>query len=66
MQFQSGVLVGAGLALFILFVVAQGVTVEITGWVRVGIGAAGLVLVVAGWMLRGRGKPPTLAGESRV
>ena len=53
-----GVLSGAGLALFALYVLAQAVPITLEQWPRVAVGAVGLALLVLGFVLRPRRPPP--------
>ena len=46
--YGAGFLTGAGFALFLLFVVAQGVTVSLDGTVRIVVGIVGLLLLAVG------------------
>jgi hypothetical protein len=64
MTFWNGVITGAGWTLFTLFIVAQAVTIELTGYVRVAVGAAGIVLTAIGLFRRRRGISPSSRPDS--
>lgn len=44
----AGIVTGAGLALFVLYVLSHAVSITIVGWPRIAIGIVGLALWVGG------------------
>ena len=56
--YQAGVLAGAGLALFMVYIFSQLERLEFTGWTRIMTGAAGLLMLISGgiWNTRKRGR----------
>ena len=55
----AGLLTGAGMALFALFVLSQAVPISLEHWPRIAIGAVGLGLLAAGLLLSRRLRKPT-------
>jgi hypothetical protein len=52
--YLAGVLTGAGLGLFSLYVLSQAVTITLEQWPRIAVGASGLILLLAGEITRRR------------
>ena len=52
--YSAGILAGAGLALFMVYIVSMVEGFEFTGWTRTMTGAIALVMLIAGgiWNLR--------------
>jgi hypothetical protein len=59
-MYGAGALAGAGLALFVLYILSQAVTIDLTQPPRIAVGVAGLVLLAAGFFLR----PPAAAPKA--
>ena len=55
--YQAGVIAGAGLTLFMVYIFSQVEGLEFSGWSRTITGAVGLLLLIAGgvWNLRLQG-----------
>lgn len=58
----AGAIWGAGLALFVLYVLSHAVPIRLEGWPRIAVGGVGLVLLGAGFAWRPR--PANPAGRS--
>ena len=56
--YGTGVLTGAGLSLFALYVLAQAIPITLEQWPRIAVGAGGLILAAAGFFLRPRPASP--------
>lgn len=56
-MYQAGVLAGAGLALFMVYIFSQVEGFEFSGWTRIVTGGVGLLMLIAGgiWNLRLQG-----------
>jgi hypothetical protein len=53
-MYGAGALSGAGLALFVLYILSQAVSIDLTQPTRLAVGVVGLVLLAAGFFLRPR------------
>ena len=52
--YQAGVLAGAGLALFMVYIFSQVEGLEFTGWTRIVTGVVGSVMLMAGGIWNAR------------
>ncbi len=50
--YWKGMLSGAGLSLFAVYVLSQAIPINLEEWPRLAVGAIGLALLVAGFLLR--------------
>jgi hypothetical protein len=63
-HYFAGALWGAGLALFVLYVLSQAVAIALDGWPRIAVGALGLVLFAAGFVCRPRPTKPAVRSDA--
>jgi len=52
--YQAGVLAGAGLALFMVYIFSQVDGLEFSGWPRIVTGAVGLLMLISGGIWNSR------------